>query len=400
MNTQTFIRRVDKVLGQEPELAMQYTQVTNENIDDLVPDMYQLIQKNQIADSDVDMVLRNSIKLAISTETSVLDILSMKDRIPTDITGSIGRYFEEVGKVYERNNNDMDIEYCPANRTKLIEMNTKTVIYIAKQYRNKGVEFDDLIGAGNLGLCIAFDKFKPNEFKLNTKLQDSIDEFDCDEHEKVIDGIDAVAAMSRVITYGKLNTKLVKSFKVGVKYSKADMRNWVEKNICAARFNSVASMWIRACILQEIKNSKLVHRPDSVRAKSKQETGVYNPDVYVSIDKPVSGDTDTTLENFLDSSDDTEDAIDKQDTMAMVRDLLGKLLKGVSVRDRRIFLKKFGIGLPRPMQPKEIAEQEDLSIARVSQIFQQVLTTIKENSETLDISEDYIRNILDRLSES
>ncbi len=379
---------------------MQYTQVTNENIDDLVPDMYQLIQKNQIADSDVDMVLRNSIKLAISTETSVLDILAMKDRIPTDITGSIGRYFEEVGKVYERNNNDMDIEYCPANRTKLIEMNTKTVIYIAKQYRNKGVDFDDLIGAGNLGLCIAFDKFKPNEFKLNTKLQDSIDEFDCDEHEKVIDGIDAVAAMSRVITYGKLNTKLVKSFKVGVKYSKVDMRNWVEKNICAARFNSVASMWIRACILQEIKNSKLVHRPDSVRAKSKQETGVYNPDVYVSIDKPVSGDTDTTLENFLDSSDDTEDAINKQDTMAMVRDLLGKLLTGVSVRDRRIFLKKFGIGLPRPMQPKEIAEQEDLSIARVSQIFQQVMTTIKENSETLDISEDYIRNILDRLSES
>ncbi len=400
MNTQAFIRRVDKVLGQEPELAMQYTQVTNENIDDLVPDMYQLIQKNQIADSDVDMVLRNSIKLAISTETSVLDILAMKDRIPTDITGSIGRYFEEVGKVYERNNNDMDIEYCPANRTKLIEMNTKTVIYIAKQYRNKGVDFDDLIGAGNLGLCIAFDKFKPNEFKLNTKLQDSIDEFDCDEHEKVIDGIDAVAAMSRVITYGKLNTKLVKSFKVGVKYSKVDMRNWVEKNICAARFNSVASMWIRACILQEIKNSKLVHRPDSVRAKSKQETGVYNPDVYVSIDKPVSGDTDTTLENFLDSSDDTEDAINKQDTMAMVRDLLGKLLTGVSVRDRRIFLKKFGIGLPRPMQPKEIAEQEDLSIARVSQIFQQVMTTIKENSETLDISEDYIRNILDRLSES
>jgi DNA-directed RNA polymerase sigma subunit (sigma70/sigma32) len=84
----------------------------------------------------------------------------------------------------------------------------------------------------------------------------------------------------------------------------------------------------------------------------------------------------------------------------MVRDLLGKLLTGVSVRDRRIFLKKFGIGLPRPMQPKEIAEQEDLSIARVSQIFQQVMTTIKENSETLDISEDYIRNILDRLSES
>lgn len=399
MNTQTFIRKIDKILGQNPELASQYIQVTNENIDDLVPDMYHLIQKNNIPDSDIETVLRNSIKLAISTETSVLDILAMKDKIPTNTSGSIGKYFEDVGRVYEMNNNDMDIEYCPENRDKLIEMNTKTVIHIAKQYRNRGVDFEDLIGAGNLGLCVAFDKFKPKEFKLNTRLQDSIDEFDCGETEKSIDGIDAVAAMSRVITYGKLNTKLVKSFKEGTKYSKSDLRSWVDKNICAARFNSVATMWIRAYIIQEIKNSTLVHRPDSVRTRSKQEVGVYNPDVYVSIDKPFGDDSDTTLENFLDSQDNTDVSVNRSDTMGMVRDLLNKLLEGVSIRDRRIFIKKFGIGLPRPMQPKEIAEQEDLSIARVSQIFQQVMTTVKENSEDLDIPEDYIRNILDRLSE-
>lgn len=400
MNINGFIRHLDKVLGEDPDLAVQYTQATNEVLDDLVPDMFQAIQKNQFPDSDVNMVLRNSIKLAIQTETSVMDILSMKEKIPTDITGNIGKYFEEVGKVYERNDNNMNIAYCPENRTKLIEMNTKTVIYIAKQYRNKGVDFEDLIGAGNLGLCLAFDKFKPNEFKLNTKLQDSIDEFDCLEEEKSIDGLDAVAAMSRVITYGKLNTKLVRAFKVGEKYSKKDLRDWVEKNICAARFNSVATMWIRACILQEIKNSTLVHRPDSVRLKSKKETGVYNPDVYISIDKPVNGDSDTTLENFLENPDDTEAPVHNSDTLRMVRDLMEKLLEGVSIRDRRIFLKKFGIGLPRPMQPKEIADQEDLSIARVSQIFQQVLETMKENAERLDIPKPYIRNILERLSEA
>lgn len=400
MNAGTFIRHVDKVLAQDPELATKYTQVTNEVIDDLVPDMYNLIQKNNIPNSDIDMVIANSIKLAITTETSVLDILSMKDKIPTDMTGSIGKYFEEIGKVYDRNNNDVNIEYCPENRNKLIEMNTKTVIYIAKQYRNKGVDFEDLIGVGNLGLCIAFDKFKPNEFKLNTRLQESIDNLEGDENEKTIDGADAAEAMGKVITYGKLNAKLVNHFLKGTKYSKSDLRAWVDKNICAARFNSVASMWIRACILQEIKNSKLVHRPESVRVKSKQETGIYNPDVYISIDKPVNLDGDTTLENFLDGPDDTEQQLDRIDTMNMVRELLDKLLKGVSVRDRRIFLKKFGIGLPRPMQPKEISEQEDLSVPRVSQIFQQVMSTIKENAETMDIPKDYVKNILDRLSET
>lgn len=399
MNTNAFIRHVDKVLGNDPELASEYTHVTNENLDDLVPDMYQLIQKNQIADSDVDMVLRNSIRLAIQTETSILDILSLKEKIPTDITGSIGHYFEEVGKVYERNGNEMNIAYCPENRTRLIEMNTKTVIYIAKQYRNKGVEFEDLIGAGNLGLCMAFDKFKPNN-KLTIKLEEYIDEFSTGEEEKSIDGLDVVASLSRAITYGKLNTRLVKAFKTGEQYSKRDIRTWIEKNITTARFNSVATMWIRACILQEIKNSTLVHRPDSVRIKSKKETGVYNPDVYVSIDRPVSGDSDTTLENFLENPDDTEETIHRSDTMRMVRDLMERLLEGVSIRDRRIFLKKFGIGLPRPMQPKEIADQEELSIARVSQIFQQVMMTMKENADRMNVPREYIRTILDRLSDN
>lgn len=398
MNINGFIRHVDKVLGQDPDLATAYTQVTNENIDDLVYDMFQVIQKNQIPDNDVDMVLRNSLKLAIQTETSVMDILSMKEKIPTDITGSIGRYFEEVGRVYDRNDNNMNIAYCPENRTKLIEMNTKTVIYIAKQYRNKGVDFEDLIGAGNLGLCMAFDKFKPNN-KLSIKLQEYIDEFEGDSEEKTIDGLDAVASLSRAITYGKLNTKLVRYFKAGEKYSKKDLQDWIEKNITSARFNSVATMWIRACILQEIKNSTLVHRPDSVRIKSKKETGVYNPDVYISIDKPVSNDSDTTLENFLDNPEDTEAVVHNNDTLKLVRDLLEKLLSGVSIRDRRIFLKKFGIGLPRPMQPKEIAEQEDLSIARVSQIFQQVLETVKMNAEQMEVPNGYIKSILERLSE-
>ena len=270
MNINTFTRRVERILSQDPDLAMQYTLATNESIEDLIGDMYQLIQKNQVTDSCVDMVLVNAIRIAISSETSVLDILSMKERVKNEMTGPIGRYFEDVGRVYERNNNDMNIVYCPENRQKLIEMNTKTVIYIAKKYQNKGVDFDDLIGAGNLGLCIAFDKFKPKN-KLFYRLQEYIDEFEGGEEDKVIDGMDAVASLSRAITYGSLNANLVKSFKKDKKYSKKDLRNWIERNITDARFNSVASMWIRACILQEIKNSTLIHLIPYERNRSKKQ---------------------------------------------------------------------------------------------------------------------------------
>ena len=64
---------------------------------------------------------------------------------------------------------------------------------------------------------------------------------------------------------------------------------------------------------------------------------------------------------------------------------LAKLLDGVKPRDRAIFLKKFGIGLPRPMLPKEIADQEGLSIARISQIFQTVIEQIQYNQVKYDI---------------
>ena len=54
------------------------------------------------------------------------------------------------------------------------------------------------------------------------------------------------------------------------------------------------------------------------------------------------------------------------------------------------FLKKFGIGLPRPMLPKEIADQEGLSKARVSQIFQSVIEQIQVNSVKYDIDSDQL----------
>ena len=54
-------------------------------------------------------------------------------------------------------------------RELFIASNLKLVVSIAKQYRNKGVSFTDLIGYGNIGLIEAVNKFDPDKgFKFST----------------------------------------------------------------------------------------------------------------------------------------------------------------------------------------------------------------------------------------
>jgi RNA polymerase primary sigma factor len=48
-------------------------------------------------------------------------------------------------------------------RRQLIEANLRLVLNIAKQYRNMGISFQDLISEGNIGLMTAIDKFDPRK---------------------------------------------------------------------------------------------------------------------------------------------------------------------------------------------------------------------------------------------
>jgi RNA polymerase primary sigma factor len=53
------------------------------------------------------------------------------------------------------------------SRDRLINSNLKFVVHVAKNYRNKGVPFDELISEGNYGLLKSFEKF---DIKKDNKL--------------------------------------------------------------------------------------------------------------------------------------------------------------------------------------------------------------------------------------
>lgn len=50
-----------------------------------------------------------------------------------------------------------------ASRTKLVNSNLRFVINVAKKYQNNGLEFEDLVSEGNVGLLTAIDHFDVNK---------------------------------------------------------------------------------------------------------------------------------------------------------------------------------------------------------------------------------------------
>ena len=344
--------------------------------------------KNVNKAADFSYTVKTALANSVKYEQNIVDtIISMTTEAAYDNpSNSIQQYFKEVGDIYARHNNDYNIEFCPENRDKLIEMNLKAVISIAKRYQGLGLSLQELISAGNYGLVIAFDKFDPNRSKLKDNVMSCIeplaDEFTFEELNN---------AVKQYFTYGDVKKKFLDRFVPGNSYTKKEVVKWVNKNVFNAKFNSIATMWIRAYILIEIDNySRLVKKPKADIYKDKLEHGAFKKEITIDIDSPASAESNNTLADVLMIEDDTKSDLDVSEAYTIFKQGLNKLLEGVKPRDRSIFLKKFGIGLPRPMLPKEIADQEGLSKARVSQIFQSVIEQMQINSVKYDIDSDIL----------
>lgn len=387
MSLNKYESKFQQILDSNVDLITKYNSIeTNVPIeyvfDDIVSafEAYKVLNKNAEFSQTILQSLYNSIKY----EQSIMDSMEAMTNlsvIENYDMNSVQQYFKDVGDVYTRHNNDYNIEFCEENRDKLIEMNLKTVISVAKRYQGLGLSLQELISAGNYGLIVAFDKFDPKRSKLKDNVKQSIEalnnEFTFEELNE---------AVHPYFTYGDIRKKFLDKFVPGQTYLKSDVISWVNRNVYNAKFNSIATMWIRAYILMEIDNySRLVKKPKADIYKDKVENGSYKKEVTLDLDSPISPNSTTTIsDNFY--YDNIQSNIDDVDAYVTFKTGLNKLLEGVKPRDRSIFLKKFGIGLPRPMLPKEIADQEGLSKARVSQIFQTVIEQMQANSVKYDIN--------------
>lgn len=385
----TYEQERDSFIEEYGDLIDEYNTETCTVLEDELSDAFRNIQikRPKISPSsffrEVKVVLRN-----MQGQYSDLDIPNFVQNVLSGDSKNhslLQSYFDDVKYVYE-NLPDEELEFTEANREAILNSNLKMVISTAKRYRNRGLSLEDLIGAGNVGLCVAWDKYKPERNTLRKKILEELEESPDELSREYI-----ITLLTPLVKYGDIKEKFETTFKTQRVYTKAEVLKWVKSNVKKAKFSSVAALWIRAYILQELNsNSRIVKKPKSEIDKDLELTGSYIKENVVSLDPLV--DDEESKNNVISkvhvsSTDDIEADIDEHEDKISFKIELNKLLEGVNNRDRRILFKSFGIGLPRSMEPREIAESEDLSVARVSQIIQDCITKMKKNAEGKSIQD-------------
>lgn len=391
MDYKTFKTVFETIEDNYPELEEMYNEVNGESLASLCPDLFDEFGSTNNEHQCSKKIIRyinNSICSSIDPDSDISAVLesTYPDDTARGSKTALQCYFDEIGKLYEDSEreqiNPAELEFCPANRDKIIELNLKSVIDIAKKFRGMGLQFEDLIGAGNEGLVVAFNKYDPSRAKLQNTIIDIIEE---NKNKTSYSRKEIMDLFGQYLKYGKVKDRLLIDFKQDRRYTKEELVKWTKRNIHNAKFNSVANLWIRAYILIELtNNSRLIKKPKAEIKKEK--TGESKKEIYIDINKPVgdmgggNSNSTSTFGDVLDLQEDKISEMELDEVNHRFRDSIAVLLTGVKVRNRRIIMMRYGLGLPRPMTPQEIADHEHISVARTSQIVQQTTQAMKDNA--------------------
>ena len=329
---------------------------------------------------------------------------------------TIDIYFNEVKKQYILHPQDEseDIEFCEKNRDIFIKNNLKLAINVAKRYRNLGLDFEDLIQIANVGLLKAYEKFDSERSNLRISIIKDIKSLP--DHQFSVEEITDI--ISRNFKYTKLLDSTLKKIPSDGFTSKDDFLAWTNKNIKGASFSSISFFWIRAIVLMELNNYAKIIKVPKVTSKGKEDEDFDEEDFkndnysdnYINDEEyspskiniiRLDSINPYTEDNYSDSQiskianeefiieNDSIEEVERQNTF---KELISKILYKLPPLDRRVIIKKYGIGLPFPMSINEISENENISFNKIKYILTNSLKVIQRN-----ISEEDKKTLLELL---
>ncbi|KAH6762337.1 RNApolymerase sigma-subunit F [Perilla frutescens var. hirtella] len=227
-----------------------------------------------------------------------------------------------------------------SSQQKLIHANLRLVVHIAKQYQGRGLNLQDLLQEGSLGLMKSVEKFKPH-------------------------------AGCRFATYAYW---------------------WIRQSIRKALFQHSRTIRLpenvyglltkiyeakKICIQQGNQNPS---REDiAVRAGisvEKMEKLLYTARVPLSMQQPVWMDQSTTYQEI--TADTTIEVPDVGVTKQLMRRHVRNLLSVLNPRERKIIRMRFGIGDGKQKSLSEIGADFGLSKERVRQLESRALYKLKQ----------------------
>ena len=242
-------------------------------------------------------------------------------------------------------------------RSELAEANLRLVVSIAKNYRNRGLPFADLIQEGNRGLMRAVDKF---------------------EHQKDF-------------KFGTYATWWVRQ---GVQRALADHARTVR--VPCHQINLIAKM--------ERKRSEMATETGREPTTEELATalGFKTEETHslkavgrqpVSLHEPVGGDGERAIEDFL--SDGNVPIPGEQADARLLRDRIIEVLKSLAPREREVIELRFGLkdGTARTLD--EVAKQYGITRERIRQIEARGLLKLRQpvRSQRLEEFADVVEGV-------
>jgi RNA polymerase primary sigma factor len=215
-------------------------------------------------------------------------------------------------------------------RRSLAEANLRLVVSIAKNYRNRGLPFADLIQEGNRGLMRAVDKYEHRRgFKFGTYATWWIRQ-----------GVQRALA-------DNARTVRVPCHQIGLMAKMERKRG------------EMTAGTGREPTIEELAKALGVKTEEakSLRAVGKQP---------VSLHEPVGGDGERAIEDFLSAS--SPEANGDMVDMRLLHERIDEVLKSLAPREREVIELRFGLRDGTPKTLDEVARQYGITRERIRQI--------------------------------